>query len=340
MLLVNQVSVRARNQRLYGFTLVELLVVIAIIGILVALLLPAIQSAREAARRNECLNNLKQMGLACQNFSEGRRQFPQGKVVKGGGGGGTDNMSNWALEILPFLEQTTLHKRYDFSKPNVDAANRTVVQTPLKVMNCPSDENAGKLAVPEPEQSYGEWATGSYRAVSGKGFYQPSSGTEYYFDSSKLKIDSTLKLKDRGILTVTLAQGASHAEIGKLKPARFKHITDGTSKTMVIGEYSAHTLIERTVFWGKTYFGQNMGSIMMDTQPVVFSPDYEACFKVYDNSKGPSPCKRTMASLHAAGNANQFSFADGSTRTISIETDIAVLGAAATMAGGENSALP
>src|SRR6187401_1854788 len=94
-----------------GFTLVELLVVIAIIGILIALLLPAIQAAREAARRNECLNNLRQLGLACQNYADGRKQFPNGKVIKGAGGSGNDNMTNWALECLPFIEENTLYKK-------------------------------------------------------------------------------------------------------------------------------------------------------------------------------------------------------------------------------------
>jgi len=322
-----------------GFTLVELLVVIAIIGILIALLLPAIQSAREAARRSECLNNLKQLALACQNYSDGKKQFPPGKVINGLGS--TNNRSCWTLEILPYIEEQGLFKRYDFSKANVDVINRPVVQTPLKAMTCPSDDNAGKLAIPEPEQSYGEWATGSYRAVTGKGYYVPSTtSVEYYFDSNKLKIDSKLKITDRGILTVTTAPGYTHAEVGKLKPARFKNIIDGTSKTIVIGEYSAYTKVERTVFWAKSYFAQNMGSIMMDTTSEVLSPDYQACFNVYGDTKGPSPCKRTITSLHGGGNLVQFAFADGSTRGVTLDTPLSVLGALATMAGGETDSTP
>lgn len=324
-----------------GFTLVELLVVIAIIGILVALLLPAIQAAREAARRTECLNNLKQLGLACQNYSDGKKQFPNGKILKGVGGSDTDNMSNWALELLPYLEETALHKQYDFTKPNVDAANRPVVQTTLQAMNCPSDDNAGKLAIPEPEPGYGEWATGSYRAMGGKAYYQPTtSAVQYYFDSVKLKIDANLKITDRGILTATTAQGFSHPELNKLKPARFKNIIDGTSKTMVLGEYSAYTKVERSVFWAKTYYGQNMGSIVMDTTSVVRSADYAACFAAYGDNQGPSPCKRTVTSLHGGGELVQFAFADGSTRSVSMDTEVAILGAAATMAGGEIATLP
>ncbi len=335
----NHVRPCARSQTARGFTLVELLVVIAIIGILIALLLPAIQAAREAARRSECLNNLKQLALACQNYSDGKKQFPPGKVINGTGS--TNNLSCWTLEILPFIEEQSLYKQYNFKKPNVDIVNRPVVQTTIKVMTCPSDDNAGKLAAPEPEPKLGDWATGSYRAVTGKGYYKPSSTTvEYYFDSNKLKIDSTLKLTDRGILTVTPAPGYTHAEVGKLKPARFRNITDGTSKTIVIGEYSAFTKIERTVFWAKSYFGQNMGSIMMDTTSEVLSPDYQLCFNAYGDTKGPSPCKRTITSLHGGGNLVQFAFADGSTRGVTLDTDIAVLGAAATMAGGETTTPP
>ncbi len=337
MLLVNPLPMRARRRSITGFTLVELLVVIAIIGILIALLLPAIQSAREAARRNECLNNLKQIGLACQNFNEGQKRFPLGKVVNGTGS--TNNLHCWTIELLPYLEEPNLYKRYNFKKPNVDVANRPVVSTILKVMTCPSDDNAGKLEIPEPEQGYGEWATGSYRAVTGKSYNGPSkSGTEYFFDSNKVKIDSNMKITDRGILTITPAVGWSHAEISKLKPAKIRHVIDGTSKTMIVGEYSAHTQRNRTVFWAKSYFAQNMGSITMDTNQLTLSPDYEACFKQYSDAW--SPCKRTLTSLHGGGNTVQYAYADGSTHSVSMDTELTVLGAFATMAGRETIANP
>ncbi|MFM9068057.1 MAG: DUF1559 domain-containing protein [Planctomycetota bacterium] len=89
-----------------GFTLVELLVVIAIIGILVALLLPAVQAAREAARRTQCLNNLKQLGLALHNYHDSRRSFPAGA---------SPNVTafNWRVAIWPFMEQQSLFDQCD-----------------------------------------------------------------------------------------------------------------------------------------------------------------------------------------------------------------------------------
>jgi prepilin-type N-terminal cleavage/methylation domain-containing protein/prepilin-type processing-associated H-X9-DG protein len=116
-----------------GFTLVELLVVIAIIGILIALLLPAVQAAREAARRMQCTNNLKQIGLAMHNFASANRgAFPPGRC-------NTPVSYGWAVYVLPYIEQTALEQGFDRNANFYDPVNQPVVQTPLSVFQCPSD---------------------------------------------------------------------------------------------------------------------------------------------------------------------------------------------------------
>ncbi|MCA9133890.1 MAG: DUF1559 domain-containing protein, partial [Planctomycetales bacterium] len=126
----------ATTRRSAAFTLVELLVVLAIIGILVALLLPAVQAAREAARKMQCFNNLKQIALALHNYESSHRSFPTGCV-------GCRSPSfpppasfqylrtSWNTLTLPQLEQSNLHANYDFSSAYRDAANRTAAGTVL-----------------------------------------------------------------------------------------------------------------------------------------------------------------------------------------------------------------
>ena len=123
-----------------GFTLIELLVVIAIIATLVALLLPAVQQAREAARRSQCTNNLKQIGLALQNYHESHRMFPPG-YVSTFDSAGTDLGPGWgwAARLLPVLEQKPLFGTIRLDQPIEAATNATARTTSIKVYLCPSD---------------------------------------------------------------------------------------------------------------------------------------------------------------------------------------------------------
>jgi len=149
-----------------AFTLVELLVVIAIIGVLVALLLPAVQAAREAARRMQCTNNMKQIGLAIHNYENSNKSLPPGS-----GYDRPEFVPTWVVRLFPFFEQQGITAQYNFkvyanAEPNLTLAKTAVIS----MLICPSDENAGQPFLENRQQAggsrnptvgHGLWYTGS-----------------------------------------------------------------------------------------------------------------------------------------------------------------------------------
>src|SRR5262245_23108019 len=139
---------RTNHRRFFGgFTLVELLVVIAIIGVLVAMLLPAVQSAREAARRMQCSSHLRQLALACHNYHDSLKAFPPSHLYAPS----NTEMWGWHVFILPFIEQKPLQdalgvQQYSLNqvlaKKNPSLQDPvTLLQTSIPIFNCPSDSN-------------------------------------------------------------------------------------------------------------------------------------------------------------------------------------------------------
>jgi prepilin-type N-terminal cleavage/methylation domain-containing protein/prepilin-type processing-associated H-X9-DG protein len=138
------------RRRLAGFTLVELLVVIAIVGVLVALLLPAVQAAREASRRSSCVNNLKQLGVALQGFHSAQRHFPPGR------GGPAPLVFSAQAYLLPYVEEGSLQGQIDFMSAPTDLviagksysgnANKNAASQVVRVLMCPSDDAEGRVS--------------------------------------------------------------------------------------------------------------------------------------------------------------------------------------------------
>jgi prepilin-type N-terminal cleavage/methylation domain-containing protein/prepilin-type processing-associated H-X9-DG protein len=144
------------SRRIRGFTLIELLVVIAIIGVLIALLLPAVQAAREAARRTQCVNNLKQLGLAMHNYHDAVGTFPIGALgIRSpshyplvGDPTGAINRRTWAFMILPYIEKGPIFQAINFSlpfNPPTGAANNTVSELLIAGFSCPSDPTVNQI---------------------------------------------------------------------------------------------------------------------------------------------------------------------------------------------------
>jgi prepilin-type N-terminal cleavage/methylation domain-containing protein len=126
-------------RRRCAFTLIELLVVIAIIGILIALLLPAIQKVREAANKAKCQNNLMQLALACLNFEGVYAAYPRGNALNSSSFSNGDNRASWVFMTLPYIEQGNLYKQARDADTLTNAVNRGILPQPLPYSRCPSD---------------------------------------------------------------------------------------------------------------------------------------------------------------------------------------------------------
>ncbi|HEX6963022.1 MAG TPA: DUF1559 domain-containing protein [Lacipirellula sp.] len=215
-----------------GFTLVELLVVIAIIGVLVALLLPAVQAAREAARRTECVNKLRQLALACHNHHDSKGHLPSaGDEVDEGSAHHASGLS-WLGQILPYQEQTALHNLIDMSVPWYHVRNDPAEATPVDLFICPTTgaELSVYVGAPGNDTEYHETTRlrAHYVGIMGaKSAGDPA--TADYPDSGY-----TMLLRDTGA-TGGLADNGAIIFNGRLQ---FKHFTDGTSNTLLAGECS------------------------------------------------------------------------------------------------------
>lgn len=245
-------ALRGRSSTLHGFTLVELLVVITIIGILVALLLPAVQAAREAARRMQCTNNLKQMGLAALTHEASQQFFPSGGWgIRWAGdparGFGRKQPGGWMYNLLLYMEQPALH---DMGGSSGDATGLTTgvaerlsrVCTPINALYCPSRRAATTFPWKETSGAY-NISTLVIGTMVGKTDYAANTGDNYEFTRfstgpSSLSAGDTWSETQWAAATANDNRAAfpTTGVIFTRSTTAIADITDGTSNTYLIGE--------------------------------------------------------------------------------------------------------
>lgn len=301
-------SEKRRSQS--AFTLVELLVVIAIIGILVGLLLPAVQSAREAARRMQCSNNLKQIGLALHNY-----ESANGKLPFCSGGTGT---SYSALSLLlPYMEQGNLHQNINFSRASGDAVNDAVRMTEVGNFRCPSDqENTRPTAGGAVNYYPNKGTTTLWQDTNGNGVFYRNSGIGF-----RDIIDGTSNTA--GFSERLLTDGSN----GLVSPIADVFLAPGTPTT---ADAAVSMCDQVDISNLANQFPMFMGAPWINGQhgyQHINGPNKRSC------GFFPSYASMPSSSRHTGG--VQMLLMDGSVRFISDSIDVLVWRALGTRNGGE-----
>ena len=304
-----------------GLTLIELLVVIAIIAILIGLLLPAVQKVREAAARIQCANNLKQLGLALQQYHDANGTFPPPYINKGPYlNTGFPITHGWAPFILPYIEQKPLYDLYHWDLPQYVPENQPVQAKQLNIFQCPSTPEQDRYYRMGPFEYFGtEGACGDYTLTLG---VDPALAPLGWVDSAG---------DYRGALTntPTAALTLSPTTAG----TRLTDITDGASNTILLAEDAG-----RPRLWQAGKAGPNPQALAGGPWD-HFKGDIVLEGSTFDGTAAPGKCAlncsndQEVYAFHTGG-ANAV-FADGSVHFLKAGMDIRIMAGLITRAGGE-----
>lgn len=291
-----------KANRRTGFTLVELLVAIAIIGILIALLLPAVQAAREAGRRMQCVNHLKQLALACHNFHDAYKRFPSGGSrydspvsyqAPGQPHGRSKQQASWAFQILPYIEEQNTYQMLDYTK---------LKGTPIATYFCPSRR--------APLRAVGGFSYGVVTCDQGLNDY--ACAVPGLFDGDIREVNEwyTAGIRDTyGVFNKTLPDTVDIV-------VAMSDIRDGTSKTILFAEKWLNTTRYERGDWGDCV-GIYNGWCQDTARAAAGAPQPDGPVDVlFPNGRD---AKHGMGSAHPG--AMNAAIADGSVRSISYEID-------------------
>jgi prepilin-type N-terminal cleavage/methylation domain-containing protein/prepilin-type processing-associated H-X9-DG protein len=338
------------RQRRCGFTLVELLVVIAIIGVLVALLLPAIQAAREAARRAQCTNNMRQFALAALQHEAAKKVFPMGvtnDLNVAGGAAYPDDRLCWFHYSLPYVEQATIAAgvlQHVKTAPNGSALNYLPGLTePVPFAMCPSDPLNPKTRTVAPALP----PLGGTAQDPGQGFhgnYIGCAGTAY-FDAAAPSSPLHLVQRYKGKTTHEIARDLDGMFFCKSK-VRQQDVTDGTSRTLLLSELILAEDRTYNDLRGR-YYNPAHGNVFFSTlnPPNTSVPDAQSfcgvdssppqapCITASNTASSAGPLQLAARSYHSGGvNA---CFADGSETFLAEDMDLIAYRALGSRDGGE-----
>ncbi|MEW4528731.1 DUF1559 domain-containing protein [Maioricimonas sp. JC845] len=333
-----------------GFTLIELLVVIAIIAILVSLLLPAVQQAREAARRTQCKNNLKQIGLAFHNYHDAFKRFPQPAIIglTVSTGLNVTSGSSWQTMLLPYLDQLVLFNRYDSNDSPYSVVNQMVTPTVINNLICPSTP---REPIVEYTITAGTVLSNRYppmgTTVSMRGGacdYGTLNGVNNTF-SQVAQVGNTFSGKREGWGTwcMRVHDLPVHSVGGKGGP--LSSIRDGSSHTILVAEQAGRNALyrQRTLIPTSDPEAAIQGLVGSGAWADVFQGDTWVEGRLYDGTRGADggPCAVNCSNNRNAGlyswheGGAQIVLCDGSVRFISENIAAWTLFSLITARGGE-----